>query len=80
METKHTKGEWKIIHRSSHTNYQSFDVVMIGCTYEEMPHNEKLIVCSPKLLEFIQRMASENNFIDDTNRQEAFNLINEATI
>lgn len=57
---------------------------IIGCTFNELSDaeneaNAKLMAAAPAMLEFINRMASEKNFMDPEQFEEAQALVNQAT-
>jgi len=83
---KHTKGEWRIDPSNkisiidSHTEgFNNLIAQTNGKKGQERDANAKLIAAAPDLLEFVIRMVSESNFIDESEKTEAIELIQKAT-
>jgi hypothetical protein len=90
METKHTKGDWKVVKSPSNqvrilVNHENPIETINICSIsgsgadEEITSNAKLIAAAPEMLEFLIRMVGEDGFIDGRDRQDAKDLITKAT-
>lgn len=84
MKTKHTQGEWVISEYNPNYIVDSQELInqSIICqvygSSEIQEANALLIAAAPDLLEFIKRMVSESNFIDEKDKQDAISLIKKA--
>ena len=84
MKTSHSKGKWIIkkdntIVSKDNQGCLIAQICSANNNETEQKANGQLITFAPELLEFVMRMVSESNFMDEQDKEEAIQLIEKVT-